>query len=158
MEPIRGVHISGVDWNDETADIRLGSAAVLTVAYDDVELSSRSLAADDPDRHPIRHWSNTEVEEIFRTTVVSPVLFKTGNVRLGLRNGWNVFVSGRPGNAGAVLRFGADGVWTRSGWSCPPEYPIIQVDKWTARRIVAPPWPGRPADLRLNYGSDDIND
>ncbi|WP_194836294.1 hypothetical protein [Nocardia sp. XZ_19_369] len=157
LRPLRDSCVLDIEWGSDSFELLLNSPLRIVAGYG-AELSPRSLALDDPDRHVITHWSTTVVERNLSASIVSAVLFKSGRVRLGFRSGWNMFVSYRQPDVAFAVFSGETLISDRSGMLDQTEYPVAQVDRWTGRRITAPPWPPRPNDLAINYDSDDIND
>ncbi|MEV6555469.1 hypothetical protein AB0M22_07125 [Nocardia sp. NPDC051756] len=157
LRPLQGSSVTHIEWRSDVFELSMDSPFRIVAGYG-AELSPRSLSPDDPDRHAITHWPTTEVERILSAPIVAAVLFKSGSLRLGFRNGWNMFVSDRHPEVPAELFFGENLLWNRSGIVDQTEYPVVQVDPWTGKPITAPPWPSRPDDLDINYDSDDIND
>ncbi|MFI9401089.1 hypothetical protein [Nocardia sp. NPDC052316] len=157
LRPLRDSQVVHIEWGADHFELSLDSAFRIVASYE-TELSPRSLAPDHPDRHVITHWRPAEVERNISAPIVSAVLFKSGCLRVGFRNGWNMFVSYRQPDAAFGIFSGETLMSDRSGMQDQVEYPVVQVDRWTGRRITAPPWPPKPDNLAINYDSDDIND
>lgn len=157
IQPLRGSRIANIEWRADGFEFHLDSGFRIAAGYG-TELSPRSLAEDDPNRHAITHWPKSKIEKTLTEPIVSPVFFKSGSFRIGFRNGWNMFVSDRHPEIPAEVLWGDILIWNRSGIANQSGYPVVTVDKWSGARIQAPPWPSRPADLEINYNSDDIND
>lgn len=156
LRPLRGSRIIHTEWRSNDIEFSLDSPFRLIVDYT-AELSPRSLAKTDPDRHPITYWSKTDIERMLSTPIMSAVFFKTGDIRISFRNGWILFISAGTVEPSKLIT--DDGLlWNGSEIANQMDYPVVAIDPWTGNRIEAPPWPSRPADLEINYDSDDIND
>ncbi|QBS41103.1 hypothetical protein [Nocardia sp. CS682] len=157
LRPLRGSCVVGIEWGSDSFELLLDSPLRIVAGYG-AELSPQSLALDHPDRHVITHWPTTVVERNLSAPIVSAVLFKSGRVRLGFRNGWIMFVSYRQPDLAFAVFSGETLISDRTGLLDQTEYSVVQVDRWTGEQITAPPWPSKPDDLPINYDSDDIND
>lgn len=156
LQPLRGSRVAHIAWNPDDFEILFDTPFRVIADYE-TELSPRSLAEDDPDRHRITHWPSTDVETFLAAPIVSAVAFKSGGLRIGYRNGWNMFASYRSRESSTAIFSGRTLIWNSSGIASQTIYPVVTIDKWTGRIIEAPPWPPRPANLDINYASDDIN-
>jgi|GEM_PF-6528361 len=156
LQPMRGSRITAVEWRASDFELIFDSQFGLAVGYG-AELSHKSLAEDDPDRHAITHWPTAEIERYLDEPITSAVCFKSGSLRIGFRNGWKLFVSDRHPEVVASILFDGREIWNRSGLASDPGYPVLAIDPWTGEKIQGPPWPPRPDDYLVDYDSDDIN-
>ncbi|WP_159080698.1 hypothetical protein [Nocardia suismassiliense] len=156
LRPLRHSQVTHIAWGSDNFELLLDPPFRIVAGYS-AELSPRSLSRDDPNRHVITHWPTTEVERNLSAPIVAAVFFKVGSLRLGFRNGWNMFVSDRHPDVSVAIYSDDTLLFDRSGIVDQTKYPVVQVDPWTGNRIIAPPWPPKPADLDIDYDSDDIN-
>jgi hypothetical protein len=156
VQPLRGSRVVRTTWLPEQVEFETDTPFRIVVGYG-AEMAPRSIAEDAPERHMIGHWTRAEVERNVSAPILSPVFFKSGSLRLGLGNGWNLFVSNRHPQVTATVFFGDTLMWNRSGMLSPAGFSVVTLDPWTGQRIDAPPWPPRPEDLDIDTDSDDIN-
>ncbi|KAA8888196.1 hypothetical protein F3087_14155 [Nocardia colli] len=154
--PLRDSRGNRIEWGSDEFALSMDSGFRIVAGYG-TELSPRFYRGF-PDRHVITHWPKAEVEQILGAPVKATAFFKTGCVQLGFGNGWVMLTSEHYPDVPFSVYSGKDLLWRRSGMVEQTKYPVIQVNRWTGDRITAPPWPSRPADLNINYDSDDIND
>ncbi|UGT64185.1 hypothetical protein [Nocardia asteroides] len=155
INPLRNRAFTGIDVDAAATVLRFDSGFVLRTSAG-AELSARSIADGAVDRHPLDFWSQEDAARNLSSTVVSPVFFKKGSLRLGFANGWSLFVSPTKPEVPAELWHEERLVWSRAGLPDDLPFPVVQIDRWTGQEITAPPWPERPAELDLS-SSDDIN-
>ncbi|OXR40753.1 hypothetical protein B7C42_07177 [Nocardia cerradoensis] len=158
FKPLRGRTVIRIEWKSDHLELVLDDNYFHVFVGYDAELSARSLAKDSPDRHRIDHWNRAEVEEFLGSKIVSAVFFKSGAVRLGLKNGWILFVEANPQGFSAEVQFGDRAVWNTAGITDHSIFEIQPLDAWTGQPVTPTHWPGRPDHLKDNPGSDDIND
>ncbi|WP_141807605.1 hypothetical protein [Nocardia bhagyanarayanae] len=156
LQPMRGGHIVHTIWHTEQVEFETDTSFRIVVGYR-AEMAHGSIAEDAPARHPINHWMRSEVERMVSAPILSPVLFKSGGMRLAFGNGWKLFVSDRHPEVSAAVFFGDSPIWNRSGLVGHADFSVVAVDPWTGQRIDAPPWPPRPRDIDIDNNSDDIN-
>ncbi|WP_157101296.1 hypothetical protein [Nocardia shimofusensis] len=154
LRPMRGARVIRTLWHPEHVEFETDTPFRIVVGYG-AEMARGSIAEEAPSRHAIGHWARDEVEQMVSATILSPVFFKSGSLRIAFRNGWALFVSGRHPEVSAAVIFRDIPMWNRSGLVDSGEFSVVAVDRWTGRRIDAPPWPPRPSDIDTD--SDDIN-
>ncbi|MBO0853801.1 MAG: hypothetical protein J2P18_08535 [Nocardia sp.] len=158
LKPLRGRSVSDILWREDRIELLLYIRSWRMVIGYDTELSPKSLAKNSPDRHSIRHWSRSEVEDHLSAPILSTPFFKSGAARLGFKNGWNLFTPESERLFDPELWIEDQLVWTPVGIIASPILEIHAVDPWTGRPVTPPHWPGRPENLSYRDDSDDIND
>jgi hypothetical protein len=128
LRPLRGRHAIRVEWRSHDIELVLDSSDRIIIGYR-AELSPRSLAPDDPDRKTISHWNRPFVEQIITSEILSAVAFKSGDLRLGFRNGWNLFTYQKHSGTPSAIYSGDQMMWSPSGIGENLSYPIRFVNR-----------------------------
>ncbi|MEV0246718.1 hypothetical protein AB0H76_09040 [Nocardia sp. NPDC050712] len=156
LQPMRGSRVVRTIWHTGEVEFVTDRSFRIVVGLG-AEMAYGSIAEDAPGRHALTYWPQAEVERMVSAPILSPVLFKSGGLRIALGNGWRLIVPERGPEVSAMVFFEDTLMWDRSEVFSPAVFPIAAIDPWTGQRIVAPPWPPRPDDLSVGTNSDDIN-
>ncbi|MBF4998434.1 hypothetical protein IRT45_14880 [Nocardia sp. BSTN01] len=158
FKSLRGRSVRRINWKADHFELVLDDDHFRILIGYDAELCAKSVAKDSPDRHRIDYWDRTQVEEFLDARIVSAVFFKTGTVRLGLKNGWILFIDADRQDFPLEVQFGHRVVWNTAGIADHSIFEIQPLDAWTGQSVTPPHWPGRPDYLKDKPESDDIND
>lgn len=154
VRPLRRRVIRGIRWAPDRVELICNPFLAVVVGLD--ARLSPVFHKDDPRRHPITYWSKQKAAQLLATPILSAVFFKSGHLRFGFENGWNLTSARQPERPPcAYTREGV--LWDGSVWHEHPGYRVVAVDKWSGQVISAPPWPMRPPELGSESGSRDIN-
>ncbi len=142
--PLRGSTITTIGWYEQGMVLSFANGIDVVAGYS-AQLSPVFRITGDQGRKPILEWSRSQVEQGLRSSdVVSSVAFRTGELRIGFRNGWTIRAAATDPVCPAKIRVGQQVLWDNTG--------IHEVAGFEVEKPVLPPPPAAWPD------SDDIND
>ncbi|WP_216896250.1 hypothetical protein [Nocardia alni] len=142
--PLRRSTVVAIGWHEQCLVLSFANGMDVAAGYSS-QLSPVFRISGDQDRKPIVEWTRPQVEQGLRSSdVVSSVAFRTGELRIGFRNGWTIRAVATDPVCPARIRVDGQVLWDGSG--------IHDVAGFEVEKPVLPAAPVAWPD------SDDIND
>ncbi|MFI5783800.1 hypothetical protein [Nocardia sp. NPDC051570] len=114
FNPLRNRAVVQVNWLDDRIELICDSADAIVVAYDS-ELNPAPVEGSPIDRRAIDSWDRIEFERTISNEILSAVAFKTGSLRVVLRNRWHLHAAAPNSASPVAIRSGGHIIWDGAG-------------------------------------------